>query len=127
MEVHPKFLKSTLPLFYEEVVDVEGAQTYTDSVTHNTLAYVQTPQYFKKNDLIASRGDVMRHEMSNLFGVRFFAWDGFGSAMFCGTNCVWRRAALDSVGGIQCACRLSRFCSPGCFPHFVRKVRDSQS
>ena len=35
---------------------------YTDDTEVNTLAFVQTPQYFKQNALMRAQGDVLAHE-----------------------------------------------------------------
>jgi cellulose synthase/poly-beta-1,6-N-acetylglucosamine synthase-like glycosyltransferase len=114
MAPHPKFLCATLPLFYERAPE-QGPEAhkfsrngrpakicnYTDAVEFNQLAYVQTPQYFKKNDLMMEQDDPLSHNNGVFFDAGMQGMDGYDSAMFVGTNCIWRREALDSIGGIQ--------------------------
>jgi len=102
MEPHPKFLIATLPCFFEEIQGATDDESpYTDDVKRNSVAFVQTPQYFKKTYLTVDRGDPLSHENTAFFDSGLPGMDGYGSAMFVGTNCVWRRAALDDVGGIN--------------------------
>lgn len=80
MEPHPLFLVSSLPLFFESLADGaadadahmppmlqagpgQDASPYTDAPERNALAYVQTPQYFRQNELmLAVGGDPLSHE-----------------------------------------------------------------
>jgi len=132
MQPHPKFLTSCLPLFFEPEDgsddEEEGSSqrassatlpsthssaraVYTDAVKSNgngngnsnrKLAYVQTPQYFKTNELmLAAGGDPLAHENTTFMAAGLPGMDGFDSCMFVGTNCLWRRQALDSIAGIQ--------------------------
>ena len=54
---------------------------------------------FKKNYLMTERGDPLSHENAAFFDSGLPGMDGYDSAMFVGTNVVWRREALDSIGG----------------------------
>merc|ERR1719446_289393 len=47
------------------------------------------------------QGDVLSHTNLMFFDVSLQGMDGYDSAMFVGTNCIWRREALDSIKGIQ--------------------------
>jgi cellulose synthase (UDP-forming) len=101
MQPHPKFITSTLPLFFEERGEEDDECPYTDDPDVNQVAYVQTPQYFKPNWLMTERGDPLSHSNAAFFDSGLLGMDGYDSVMFVGTNCVWRREALDSVGGVQ--------------------------
>jgi cellulose synthase (UDP-forming) len=46
-------------------------------------------------------GDPLSHNNHAFFDSCLHSMDAYDSAMFVGTNVVWRREALDSVGGIQ--------------------------
>jgi len=74
---------------------------YDDSPNVNRLGWVQTPQYFKPSFLMEHRGDPLSHSLRMIFEAQLPAMDGYDSCSFVGTNCVWRRSALDSVGGLQ--------------------------
>jgi cellulose synthase (UDP-forming) len=74
---------------------------YTDAPEFNPMAFVQTPQYFKKNELMEVDGDPLSHNNHAFFDSCLHSMDAYNSCMFVGTNVVWRREALDSVGGIQ--------------------------
>ena len=86
-----------------------GGSTWTDEpednvdnlAAGNKLAFVQTPQYFKRDELVDEFGDPLAHSNATFMDVALPGMDTFDSAMFIGTNCVWRRAALDSIGGLQ--------------------------
>lgn len=118
MAPHPKFLIATLPLFFESTTPAVpdkpmrvgtghttrsefAAPKYTDDLEFNQVAYVQTPQYFKKNDLMLEQEDPLSHNNGVFFDAGMQGMDGYDSVMFVGTNCLWRREALDSIGGIQ--------------------------
>jgi len=47
------------------------------------------------------QSDPLSHNNGVFFDAGMQGMDGFNSTMFVGTNCIWRRMALDSVGGIQ--------------------------
>ena len=47
------------------------------------------------------RGDVLSHENSVVYDTGLPGMDGYDSAPFFGTNTMWRREALDSIGGFQ--------------------------
>jgi len=101
MQPHPMFLTATLPLFFEEREEEDAECPYTDDPDANGVAYVQTPQYFRPTWLMSERGDPLSHANAAFFDSGLLGMDGYDSAMFVGTNCVWRREALDSVGGVQ--------------------------
>ena len=83
-------------------VDARAPQcAYTDDPERNTFAFVQTPQYFKSNELMRSHGDLLAHENATFFDAALPGMDGYDSVMFVGTNVTWRREALDSIGGLQ--------------------------
>jgi len=111
MEPHQEFLTSVLSLFFERAdgasadkgaVEPEKANGWTDASESTKLAFVQTPQYFKRHELVDGEDhDPLAHSNAMFMDVSLPGMDGFDSAMFIGTNCVWRRAALDSIGGLQ--------------------------
>ena len=78
-----------------------GLPTYDDDPEVNQVGWVQTPQYFKPSYLVDARGDPLSHSLRHIFDSTLPAMDGFDSCSFVGTNAVWRRRALDSVGGLQ--------------------------
>ncbi|GLD98201.1 hypothetical protein PINS_up006898 [Pythium insidiosum] len=48
MKPHPKFLLAVLPFFFSEGEAVDGGgRQYSDDISWNQVAYVQTPQYFE--------------------------------------------------------------------------------
>jgi len=80
--VHPDFLEATLGHFDED----------------ERLAFVQTPQYYANGD----QPGVPRAawgQQTLFFGAIARGKDGLGAMFCCGTNVVFRRAALDDVGG----------------------------
>lgn len=110
MQPHRQFLVSVLPLFFEhhgstrvaDAADGPGANGWTDEPEATKLGWVQTPQYFKKDELVDGEDhDPLAHSNSMFMDVSLPGMDGFDSAMFIGTNAVWRRSALDSIGGLQ--------------------------
>jgi cellulose synthase (UDP-forming) len=77
----PRFLEATLGHFADERV-----------------AFVQAPQYYANS----GHGDVSSAawgQQALFFGPIARGKDGHGAMFCCGTNVVFRRAALDSVGG----------------------------
>ena len=97
MAPHVNFLTATLPLFYEKLaescpkIQTRGSGKtcwYSDSIECNQLAFVQTPQYFKKNDLMQDQEDVLPHINLMFFDVSLQGMDGYDSAKFVGTNCI---------------------------------------
>lgn len=73
---------------------------YSDHVSVNQVGYVQTPQYFE--DCLQLRlGDPCSHRNATFFDSAQTGMDGYECASFAGTNAIFRREALDSVGGIQ--------------------------
>jgi len=78
----PSFLERTMPTFEEP-----------------RIAFVQTPQSYRNRDrnLVAAGA----HEQQALFyGPIMRGRDRLGAVFSCGTNVVFRREALDAVGGI---------------------------
>jgi cellulose synthase (UDP-forming) len=80
--VHPDFLEATLGHF-----DVDAR-----------LAFVQTPQYYANGDLPGIAGAAWAQQ-TLFFGAIARGKDGLGATFCCGTNVVFRRAALDEAGG----------------------------
>ncbi|MBW3615317.1 MAG: glycosyltransferase [Actinobacteria bacterium] len=77
----PRFLEVTLAYFDED-----------------RMAFVQTPQYYAN----AHEGGIAEASWSQqalFFGTIAVGRDDLGSMFCCGTNVVFRRAALDAVGG----------------------------
>ncbi|KAF4321112.1 hypothetical protein BBO99_00004023 [Phytophthora kernoviae] len=80
--------------------DVSSLHTYSDSVRNNAVAFVQTPQYFR--DCIQLQiGDPLGHRNATFYDAIQTGQDGYDCASFAGTNAMFRREALDSIGGIQ--------------------------
>nr|ACX56231.1 cellulose synthase 3 [Saprolegnia monoica] len=102
MKPHPKFLLAVLPFFFSEGEAVDGGgRQYSDDISWNQVAYVQTPQYFEDTPQITEMGDPCGHKNTIFFDAVQCGRDGFDSAAFAGTNAVFRRQAFDSIGGIQ--------------------------
>lgn len=80
--VFPEFLDATLGHF-------EG---------DDRLAFVQTPQYYANGDQPGVPGAAW-HQQTLFFGAIARGKDGLGATFCCGTNVVFRRAALDATGG----------------------------
>lgn len=79
---HPDFLEATLGAF-------EDAK----------LAFVQTPQVYRNRD--SNRVAEGAHDQQGLFyGPIMRGKDGAGAVFSCGTNVVYRRAAIEAIGGI---------------------------
>lgn len=102
MKPHPKFLLAVLPFFFSEGEAVDGGgRQYSDDISWNQVAYVQTPQYFEDTPQLTVMGDPCGHKNTIFFDAVQCGRDGFDSAAFAGTNAVFRRQAFDSIGGIQ--------------------------
>mmetsp|Transcript_3694 Transcript_3694/g.7715 ORF Transcript_3694/g.7715 Transcript_3694/m.7715 type:complete len:575 (-) Transcript_3694:241-1965(-) len=74
---------------------------YSDDLTTSWLGWVQTPQYFEHCYELKVLGDPCGHRNAVFFDAVQCGLDGYGSAFFAGTNAIFRRAALDSIGGIR--------------------------
>ncbi|RHY51143.1 hypothetical protein DYB30_010553 [Aphanomyces astaci] len=73
---------------------------YSDAVADNAVAFVQTPQYFR--DCVQFQiGDPLGHRNATFYDAIQTGQDGYDCASFAGTNAMFRREALDSIGGIQ--------------------------
>lgn len=102
MKPHPKFLLAVVPFFFSEGEAVDGGgRQYSDDISWNQVAYVQTPQYFEDTPQLSIMGDPCGHKNTIFFDAVQCGRDGFDSAAFAGTNAVFRRQAFDSIGGIQ--------------------------
>jgi cellulose synthase (UDP-forming) len=80
--VSPDFLEATLGHFEED----------------ERLAFVQTPQYYANGNEPGVPGAAW-HQQTLFFGAIARGKDGLGATFCCGTNVVFRRAALDETGG----------------------------
>lgn len=80
--VEPDFLEATLGHFDDD----------------ERLAFVQTPQYYANGDQPGVPGAAWAQQ-TLFFGAIARGKDGLGATFCCGTNVVFRRAALDAVGG----------------------------
>lgn len=80
--VHPDFLEATLGHFDDD----------------DRLAFVQTPQYYANGQQPGVPGAAWSQQ-TLFFGAIARGKDGLGATFCCGTNVVFRRAALDAVGG----------------------------
>lgn len=80
--VDPAFLEATLGHFDDD----------------DRLAFVQTPQYYANGDHPGVPGAAWAQQ-TLFFGAIARGKDGLGATFCCGTNVVFRRAALDAVGG----------------------------
>jgi cellulose synthase (UDP-forming) len=79
---HPDFLESTLGAFDDPAV-----------------AFVQTPQVYRNRD--ANRVAAGAHDQQGLFyGPIMRGKDGCGAVFSCGTNVVYRRSAIEDIGGL---------------------------
>jgi cellulose synthase (UDP-forming) len=76
------FLRATLGQFEED----------------DRLAFVQTPQYYANGDQPGVPGAAW-HQQTLFFGAIARGKDGLGATFCCGTNVVFRRAALADAGG----------------------------
>lgn len=80
---HPDFLKKTVGYFADD-----------------TVAFVQSPQYYKNHDQNMTTGGSWEQQ-ALFFGAICRGKDTSNSAFMCGTNMVVRRKALDAVGGMN--------------------------
>ncbi len=80
--VSPDFLQATLGHFEED----------------ERLAFVQTPQYYANGNEPGVPGAAW-HQQTLFFGAIARGKDGLGATFCCGTNVVFRRAALDETDG----------------------------
>ncbi|HEX9093002.1 MAG TPA: glycosyltransferase [Coriobacteriia bacterium] len=79
---HPDFLTSTIGAFADEKV-----------------AFVQTPQVYRNRD--ANRVAAGAHDQQGLFyGPIMRGKDGSHAVFSCGTNVVYRRSAIEAIGGL---------------------------
>ncbi|MBV8432007.1 MAG: glycosyltransferase [Solirubrobacterales bacterium] len=78
----PEFLEDTLGHFDED----------------ERLAFVQTPQYYA-NGYQGGVAGAAWHQQTLFFGAIARGKDGLGATFCCGTNVVFRRAALEDTGG----------------------------
>ncbi len=74
---------------------------YQDDISANQVAFVQTPQYFRDSCIQLQLGDPLGHRNATFYDAIQTGQDGYECASFAGTNALFRREALDSVGGIQ--------------------------
>lgn len=78
---HPRFLYETLPFFDDDQV-----------------AFVQTPQFYGNHDTLVSRAaSFMQHVFYSLVQS---GKNRFNAAFCVGTNVVFRRSAVESIGGM---------------------------
>jgi cellulose synthase (UDP-forming) len=80
--VFPEFLDATLGHFEDD----------------DRLAFVQTPQYYA-NGYQGGVPGAAWHQQTLFFGAIARGKDGVGATFCCGTNVVFRRAALEDAGG----------------------------
>jgi cellulose synthase (UDP-forming) len=80
--VFPEFLEAILGHFEDD----------------ERLAFVQTPQYYANGYEPGVPGAAW-HQQTLFFGAIARGKDGLGATFCCGTNVVFRRAALDDAGG----------------------------
>jgi len=79
---HPDFLEATLGAFEDR-----------------KLAFVQTPQVYRNRD--GNRVAEGAHDQQGLFyGPIMRGKDGSGAVFSCGTNVVYRRSAIEAIGGL---------------------------
>jgi cellulose synthase (UDP-forming) len=80
--VYPEFLQATLGHFEDD----------------ERLAFIQTPQYYANGYEPGVPGAAW-HQQTLFFGAIARGKDGLGATFCCGTNVVFRRAALEQTGG----------------------------
>jgi len=79
---HPEFLEATMGGFDDA-----------------NVAFVQTPQVYRNRDV--NRVAAGAHDQQALFyGPILRGKDGCGAVFSCGTNVVYRRSAIDAIGGL---------------------------
>ncbi len=82
----------------DHVPDERFLEATLGHLADERVAFVQTPQYYAN----AGDGGVAGHawaQQALFFGAIARGKDGHGATFCCGTNVVFRRAALDDVGG----------------------------
>ena len=90
----PDFLVRTLPLFG----DASDTYDLHTGRAHHGVAYVQTPQYYANAE--SNRvAEASWSQQSLFFGAIARGKDARGAMFCCGTNVVFRRTALDDIGG----------------------------
>lgn len=87
MESKPHFLQTIIPHFLKYEND--------SFVTDETIAMVQTPQAFTN----VPEDDPLGQQYRYFYGPVLRGWDAAGSTPCCGTNVVFSRQALLSIGG----------------------------
>jgi len=88
MECQPHFLQALIPHFLK----MEGSSGF---VVDDYVAMVQSPQSFTNVPCDDPLGQQYRY----FYGPVLKAWDAVGSTPCCGTNVMFSRKALVSVGG----------------------------
>eukprot|EP00619_Florenciella_sp_RCC1007_P004113 CAMPEP_0205930774 /NCGR_PEP_ID=MMETSP1325-20131115/26081_1 /ASSEMBLY_ACC=CAM_ASM_000708 /TAXON_ID=236786 /ORGANISM="Florenciella sp., Strain RCC1007" /LENGTH=446 /DNA_ID=CAMNT_0053300211 /DNA_START=70 /DNA_END=1410 /DNA_ORIENTATION=- len=79
----------------------EGGVPYTDDYEVSKLGWIQTPIYYQDCFELEQLGDPCGHRNSLYYDAVHCGYDGYGTASMMSTNALIRRAALDSVGGMQ--------------------------
>lgn len=111
---------------------VELHHNYSDDVRDNAVAFVQTPQYFHDCTQLQI-GDPLGHRNATFYDAIQTGQDGYNCASFAGTNALFRREALDSIGGIQYGSLTEdcytgqRLCSMGWKALYFRKDFEGQA
>lgn len=78
---HPRFLYETLPFFDDD-----------------NLAFVQAPQYYSnQNNFVSTAASFMQHVFYSLVQA---GKNRFNAAFCVGTNVIFRRSAIDAIGGM---------------------------
>ena len=85
---------------HETHVNMDNLHQYSDDISVNTVGFVQTPQYFR-DCVLLQIGDPLGHRNATFYDAIQTGQDGYDCASFAGTNAIFRRAALDSVSGVQ--------------------------
>jgi len=92
MIAKPDFLKRLVPHFYQRQVTEAGAESY---LIDEKVALVQSPQAFFN----VAEGDLLGQQYRYFYGPGNKGWDGSDCAPCCGTNNIFSRKALTSIGG----------------------------
>lgn len=82
---HPDFLRELVPHMSEQNTGI-----------------VQSPQYFELNNKVHKNSPIAYgagYVQQDFYRITQVARDRIGGALCCGTNALYRRAALDSIGG----------------------------
>ena len=105
MRPHKMFIQATLPFFFDnekrKTRDSIIESGYSDDIVLHPVGYVQTLQYFEDNHPL-QLGDPCGHRQAMTYDALQFGMNGYEMTAFSGTNTMFRRQALDSVGGLQC-------------------------